>query len=336
MPKALFIGNGINRVFQENSISWDNLLEGLSQNEKLKKNLPGIQNINLNNPLKPFPLAFEELMQLGNNNNLDPDERIKLLKEEIHALFQKQINDGKLGFNEFHNKVMNLNVTDVITSNYDFGFELAGKKDFYEKKQGLAGYKREKTANLRRYYSIGEKRVWHMHGELYDSINHEKPSPKNFAEQSILMGYTHYAKSLTDIKGYVSGKHRDIPYIMSRLDGDNDLNISWVDKFFTHDIDFFGFGLGFEEQDIWWLLNFRANKMNKKGKNNKTKIKNHIRFIVRSYKSKDLPSLSYKERVNYDKDNAVKEVLSSMNVEVVEVDAYNWKNFYEQIIQFNI
>ena len=58
MPKALFIGNGINRVFQENSISWDNLLEGLSQNEKLKKNLPGIQNINLNNPLKPFPLAF--------------------------------------------------------------------------------------------------------------------------------------------------------------------------------------------------------------------------------------------------------------------------------------
>lgn len=332
MPKALFIGNGIHRVFPENAISWENLLEGLSQSEKLINNLPGIQGINLDNLLKPFPLAFEELIQLGNNHNLDPDERIKLLKEEIHSIFREQVNNGRDEFNEFHQEVMNSDITDVITSNYDFGFELAGRDDFYENKQRLADYRREKTANLRRSYSIGKKKVWHMHGELYDSVNHENPGPKNFAEQSILMGYTHYAKSLTDIKGYIDGKHTNIPYIMTRLGANDDLDISWVDKFFTHNIDIFGFGLGFEEQDVWWLLNYRANKIRTNENRNRAHIDNHIRFIVRSYKEQDLDNLPYRQRVNYDKDNAVKEILSAMEVEVLEIEATDWVDFYTQII----
>lgn len=332
MAKALFIGNGIHRVFPKNAISWENLLEGLSQNENLINNLPGIQDINLNNLLKPFPLAFEELIQLGDNHNLDPDERIKLLKEEIRSIFQEQVNDGRDEFNVFHEKVMASDITDVITSNYDFGFELAGKVNFYENKQRLADYRREKTANLRRSYTIGKKRVWHMHGELFDSINHENPGPKNFAEQSILMGYRHYAKSLTDMKDYIDGKHTNIPYIMTRLGGQDDMNISWVDKFFTHDIDIFGFGLGFEEQDVWWLLNYRANKIRTNKNRNQARINNHIRFIVRSYKEQDLAELTYEQKISYDKDNAVKEVLSAMAIEVLEIEATDWVDFYRQII----
>tara|TARA_B110000046_G_scaffold182060_1_gene215329 strand:- start:901 stop:1908 length:1008 start_codon:yes stop_codon:yes gene_type:complete len=333
MAKALFIGNGIHRVFPKNAISWDNLLKGLSQNENLINNLPGIQDINLNNLLKPFPLAFEELIQLGNNHNLDPDERIKLLKEEIRSIFQEQVNNGRDEFNEFHEEVMASDITDVITSNYDFGFELAGTDDFYENKQRLADYRREKTANLRRSYSIGKKRVWHMHGELFDSVNHDNPGPKNFAEQSILMGYRHYAKSLTDMKDYIDGKHTNIPYIMTRLGANDDMDISWVDKFFTHDIDIFGFGLGFEEQDVWWLLNYRANKIRTNENRNRAHIDNHIRFIVRSYNKQDLDDLTYRQRVNYDKDNAIKEILSAMEVNVLEIEATDWVDFYRQIIR---
>lgn len=329
MPKALFIGNGINRIFPENAISWENLLKSLSQNENLINNLPGIQNINLDNPLKPFPLIFEELIQLGSNHNFNSEERTRLLKEEVHSIFREQVNNGRDEFNKFHVEVMNSDITDVITSNFDFGFELAGRGDFYENKQRLANYRREKTANLRRSYSIGNKRVWHMHGELYDSMNHKNSGAKNFAEQSILMGYTHYAKSLTDIKGYIDGKHPNISYIMTRLGKNDDMEISWVDKFFTHDIDIFGYGLGFEEQDVWWLLNYRANKM----RTNENSIGNQIRFIVRSFKKENLHKLKYEKRVIYDKENAIKELLSAMKVDVKEIEAKDWVDFYEQIIK---
>ena len=332
MPKAVFIGNGIHRVFPDNAISWENLLEGLSQNENLIDNLPGIEDINLDNPLKPFPLAFEELIQLGNNHNLGPEERIKLLKEEIHSIFREQVDNGRNEFNEFHEEVMQSDITDVITSNYDYGFELAGRIDFYANKQSIADYRREKTANLRRSYTIGKKKVWHMHGELFDSVNHANPSPSNFAEQSILMGYRHYAKNLADIKGYIDGVHRDIPYIMTRLGTNDDMEISWVDKFFTHDIDIFGFGLGFEEQDVWWLLNYRANKIRTNENRNRAHIDNQIRFIVRSYKDQELADLTYRQRVNFDKDNAVKEILSAMEVNVIEIEAVDWVDFYSQII----
>lgn len=334
MEKALFVGNGIHRVFPENAISWDDLLMKLAESNELRRIMPKIANTNLSNPLKPFPLAFEELLHRGNHDGEDADFKLMMVKEEIAKLFESQELKGKRVFNEFHRSFMNSNCTDVITTNYDYGFQLSIMDQFKQNKTQYANYKLEKTANLRRSYSIEKKNVWHMHGELEDSRDHKKPSVKDYSAQSILIGYDHYSKNLTDIKSYLDGTYnKDIGYIIDRITYDQDLNISWIDKFFTHNIDIIGVGLGFEEQDLWWLLNYRAQKKKGNSRRKKAKIENTIRFFVRKKGNVDVEELDYKTRLRLDKNNAIKEVLEAMDVKVVELDVNDYPELYRNYIK---
>lgn len=76
--KALLVGNGINRVFCDSDYSWGNLLQDLS---KL-----GSGSIDLSNPFKPFPLAFEEILTTkGNSYN----RAVRVLKTKTAEIFGK-------------------------------------------------------------------------------------------------------------------------------------------------------------------------------------------------------------------------------------------------------
>lgn len=336
MEKTLFIGNGIHRAFESQSISWDDLLKNLTKDEALMSEMPGVENLNLTNPLKPFPFAFEELVQLSIKSSHDSPTRIKLIKERVRHQFDRQLKDGKKTFNRFHEEIMKSRITDVITSNYDYGFEESVEMNFYHSKEKLADYRMERTGNLRRSYTIGNKRVWHMHGELFDSRNRKLNSESDYPEQSILLGYGHYSKNMADLKNYVEGKHESKDYLMSRIARGEKMERSWVDKFFTHDIDIIGFGLGFEEQDVWWVLNFRASKIESNLSRKSSTINNKVRFVIRAHKEHNKDKLEYKDRIKVDKNEAIKEVLKAMKVEILEIKTNSWPEFYDKYLTNHI
>jgi hypothetical protein len=335
LPKAIFVGNGIHRAYPENAVSWSNLLEQLRDSNLVRELMPGIENVNLTNPLKPFPFAFEELINNGGTIN---ERCIKILKQEIRRIFISQIESGRLAFNEFHNRIMNSDIEDVITSNYDYGFEMCVWNDFLDdisRKRKVSLNNLEKTKSIFRGYKIANNEkatnVWHMHGELIDSRNNEN-SPIEFPEQSILIGYSHYGKYLSEIKDFVDGKHKNYNYIIQRLRNNDNLGHSWIDKFFTHNLDFIGLGLGFEEQDIWWLLNYRADKINSNERRD-FNINNHIRFFVRKHKNySENEEDKFRNKIDWYKNNAIKEVLSSMKVEVREIETETWPEFYNRAL----
>lgn len=335
LPKAIFVGNGIHRAYPENAVSWSKLLELLRDSSVVRELMPGIENVNLTNPLKPFPFAFEELINNGGALN---EQCIKILKQEIRGIFFSQIEVGRLAFNDFHSRIMNSAIEDVITCNYDYGFELSIWKDFIEnmaRKRKASLNNLEKTKSILRGYKIGLKEkytnVWHMHGELIDSRKNEN-SKAEFPEQSILIGYRHYGKYLSEIKDFVDGKHKNFNYIIQRLRNNENLGQSWIDKFFTHNLDFIGIGLGFEEQDLWWLLNYRADKINSYEKKDSI-INNHIRFFVRKHKTySENEEEKFRNKIDWYKNNAIKEVLASMKVEVREIETETWPEFYNKAL----
>jgi len=335
LPKAVFVGNGIHRAYPENAVSWSNLLEQLRDSTVVRELMPGIQNVNLDNPLKPFPFAFEELI---NNGGAINEQCIRILKKEICRIFIGQIENGQNAFNQFHTLIMNSKFDDVITSNYDYGFELSVWNDFLvdtERKRKYSLNNLEKTKSIFRGYTIptdkSSIRVWHMHGELIDSRNNEN-STTEFPEQSILIGYSHYGKYLSEIKDFVDGKHKNYTYIIQRLRNNDNIGDSWIDKFFTHNLDFIGLGLGFEEQDLWWLLNYRADKINSNERRDYN-INNRIRFYIRKHKNySENEDENFKNKIDWYKNNAVQEVLSSMRVEVREIESETWPDFYNEAL----
>ena len=76
--KALFIGNGINRMALK-GVSWGTLLEELSNKFEL--------DVDLGNDLKPFPLTFEEMLHSKNSSDEDFNAKLHNLKSRISKMF---------------------------------------------------------------------------------------------------------------------------------------------------------------------------------------------------------------------------------------------------------
>ena len=79
---------------------------------------------------------------------------------------------------------------------------------------------------------------------------------------------------------YIKGKYKfkgesKIESLDSKFDN-LDQDYSWIDRFFFDDIYIIGFGLGYEEIDIWWIIVQRAYMYYS---THKDKIKNKIVFI---------------------------------------------------------
>jgi hypothetical protein len=336
LPKALFVGNGIHRAFPDNAVSWSNLLAQLRDSNTVRQLMRGIENVNLSNPLKPFPFAFEELINNGEDGN---ENCIKILKEEISRIFITQIENNLNPFNEFHQRIMNSSVTDVITSNYDYGFEMAIWDDFLDnpqQKRQASLNNLEKTKSIFRGYEIIKPdesfvKVWHMHGELFNSRNNQN-TIYDFPEQSILIGYSHYGKYLSEIKDFVEGNYKNYDNIYKRINNNDNLGHSWIDNFFTHNLDIVGLGLGFEEQDLWWLINYRADKINSNLQRDNF-APNRIRFFIRKYEHlANDEDERFRNKIDWFKNDAIKEILTSLKVEVREIETDTWPQFYSLVL----
>jgi hypothetical protein len=198
--------------------------------------------------------------------------------------------------NEIHQKVTE--IFDVIlTTNYDYTFERTlSNGEMYKTST------REVLYSLYRCFEIGNKKIWHIHGEA------DKP-------KSICLGYERYGANIQKIRNLIiSGdEKKNIDPIKKRLLNNTNLNVAWVDYFFAENVYIVGLGLDFQEIDLWWLLDFRARQINK----GTMGINNKIVYYC-----------STNEKI------AIIQVLKSMHVEVIQIkiSQENYKSFYSEVI----
>ena len=329
MSKALFIGNGINRV-APTAVSWGSLLENLSQKFDI--------DVDLQNDLKPFPLAFEEMLigKLGNN----PYDALKNMKQHIgHILTEANTDSSQLAL---HAKIMQCGISEIITTNYDYNLERSIVSDFDSQKKQLALNNQESKHSLYRGYRVDGVTVRHIHGEI--EHNRKISSTNNYSEESIMIGFEHYADYGLRIQDLIYGlkdkrRYTNAEGILGRMALQQPAK-SWTDLFFTHDVHFVGFTLDFSESHLWWILMQRQEIIKKFSK------ENHIRnTIVFHYPEMPLQSLDYackdesafntlyKGRLTQQKNKAVTDILKALNVVINPIKCNSYLEFYDRVLE---
>lgn len=234
MKKVVFVGNGINNIYETNPHSWENILSkivGISE-----------KDITITKE-KPFPLLYEEiylktLKAKGIKENVLKD-KIATLIEEIEP-------------NSIHQDLINLNFENYITTNYDYSLEKVLLKDSEINLIKNNGIVQESKYSVFRHNVIGTKKFWHVHGELNNS-------------NSITLGYEHYGGQLQQFRNYVVSGTNYKNSNINRLTLHKQLKnksitskYSWIDFLFTHDVHIIGLSLDYIETDLWYLLTNRA------------------------------------------------------------------------------
>lgn len=245
--KVLLIGNDINNATSD--YSWLNLLTDLIDFAQLTE-VPSMEN-------KPFPMFYEEIYLSSARKYGTKESR---LKAYIAAKARR------LMPNEIHEEILNLGVKTILTTNYDLTLEQVIAKDTRKLKN--VGYIKENLYSLFRKNTVKNIDFWHLHGS-------------ELSPQSITLGYEHYGGYLQQMRNYVVtgtkgnySKKSFLP-ISVRLKENQINHESWIDYFFTHDIDIFGLNFDFVEMHLWWLLTYRARLK----VTNKIEINNRIRYF---------------------------------------------------------
>ncbi|WP_018341538.1 SIR2 family protein [Cytophaga aurantiaca] len=290
MKNTVFlIGNDINNATA--SYSWENLLKDLTKFTGLKA-LPNMLN-------KPFPLVYEEII-------LKTLAEGKVQENDLKKFIASKI--ALLKPNSIHHAIASMGVQHIFTTNYDSTLEEAVNGSV--KKIHNIGSVKEVLFSLFRKNQIGKTNFWHIHGCAAQP-------------QSITLGFEHYGGYLQHMRNYVvagtKDTYKDVRFspLELRIKKNKITHVSWVDFFFTHDIEIFGLNLDVVEVHLWWLLTYRARMK----ATNKLTITNRIRYYYpKKYE------LSSKHKL---------ELLKACGVEVVglPMNDGNRIGYYEKVLK---
>ena len=278
MKKTLLFGNGLNYL-SSSKVTWDELLN------KIKgKNIFDSNNL-------PNTMTYEKIFL---DRNIKPTDEL-ILKKEISEILHRQ------GSNEFYKRIIDLNLDNYLTTNYDYAFLEEIETQFG--KSNIEHFNNETVYSIRRHKKIVfeefNTKFWQIHGELN-------------VPKSIMIGLDHYCGSVGKIDGYLKGnysrKFKNISRIHEKINNDSFDGISWIELFFNTDVHIFGFGFDFNETDLWWILNKRARI------SRDTKISNSITY--------------YTKGISNDKQR----LFESFDIKVVNYDLKNYRDYYNRVI----
>ena len=128
--------------------------------------------------LKPFPLHFEEIRNryfIANPNQSDIN-----VVEKVTELFRE------MRVNQIHRKLMDLEFSEIVTTNYDDCLERATDKPVVPANFGI----KERNYSLFRRVAVGSKHIWHVHGDVA-------------TPQSIVLGHDRYVESCAQMRRYM-------------------------------------------------------------------------------------------------------------------------------------
>ncbi|MBR6040990.1 MAG: SIR2 family protein [Clostridia bacterium] len=284
MGNCLVIGNGINRCL--GGMSWEKLLTEIAS-----------RYFTSADTVASSTLAFEQLKcaVLSRNWNVSADDFAFDILKELDSLPQDE-------YNQLFNHYLQLNLDTILTTNFDYSIEKSLIEDFqYEKYTANIVTPQERKCSRIRHIKIGDKRIFHIHGELGKKA-------------TLCLGNVHYAENLSIIMKYMLDYSKDNDsYSLKESVFAEDL-ISWAQFFFKDNIYMVGLGLYECDMDLWWLLSYRR-QLSLEGDK---RIKNKIIYYY-----------LYEDK----KDQNFKDCLSAMGVEVREQIVKNggWKEAYINI-----
>jgi hypothetical protein len=244
--RVLLIGNDINNATSD--YSWSNLLTDLISFAKIE--VSSMEN-------KPFPMFYEEIYLSSARKYGTKESRLKMY---IAAKARRLVP------NEIHKEILDLGIKTIFTTNYDLTLEEVIAKDTRKLKN--TGFIKESLYSLFRKNTVNDIDFWHIHGS-------------ELTPQSITLGYEHYGGYLQQMRNYVvtgtkdNYKKKRFASIQFRLRENGIAHESWIDYFFTHDIDIIGLNFDFVEMHLWWLLTYRARLK----VTNSCEINNKIRYF---------------------------------------------------------
>lgn len=277
--KAFLIGNGINRSndASTDTYKWENLLNDLNSDFAKGK----INNISK----KPFPMVYDEIVNCSLRNRTKKEGELK-------TFITKKINHIKR--NSKYDSIKNIDGIEILTTNYDYLIE----NELTDKWKRSPINKLEYFYSIYRFQESSMSRIWHIHGEQADS-------------RSLLLGFRHYINYSAKVKSraelFINGLKNDTKHEEP----------SWVDLFFTHNIEIIGLGMLFTEYPIWWLLAYRNQKQIS---DPKIDINNTISLVIPSFSKEDYNS------------TFIIDMLNAYGATCREVPSKDYDEFYKKVL----
>ena len=276
MESTIFFGNGMNLLCKDGK-SWDNVLRQISQRQML----PPIRNNTLKYEYVVLPKErYTEVhygFEITINGIPEPPELIdteEFIKDEL----AKELSKNKASY--FYSKLADLEADNYITTNYE-SFLNAPLKEL--------GYMVKRSEGIIRiikpHYTFSNNnhiiRLWNIHGNVE-------------LEKTIMLGLYDYSKYVIEIDKIMRAIEKDNPDVDES---------SWPFVMLHTDVYILGFGLGYEETDLWYFLTCRKRLIRK------NKIpKNRIVYYTIMDNSYDMGKVK---------------LLEALDVDVVNVD-FDW------------
>ena len=297
--KTILFGNGLNLL--NGYSTWEDLLVKIAAKDG-EERIPN--TIQYEAGVLPLP-EKDPTVFTYHDKRLIYNGKVLTFTMNAETNFKAKIADEMVKYetNDVYEHIANLrDVTHFVTTNYDevmkHTLELMGYK--------VTGYVRtENTYSLRRCIMLqndqgDQKQIWNIHGEI--------ASPK-----TIMLGLNQYCGSVGKINDYLIGKYtyslnkeeQTLPSIRQRLGDGINVPFSWIDLFFNSVVFILGFGLLYEEIDLWWILT-RRKRLLRQG----VELNNHVFYCGH------VPS-------------GKRQLLKTMDVEIIEPDAHA-KDYREQ------
>ena len=290
---TILFGNGLNQITISNK-SWDSII-ACDLGKEISNTLK-YEHIYLTKDFKP----------VENEKAHTYTSEYKLKKEIIKPFF-------KYASNAIYEQLLQLSVDHFITTNYDHAMYIAYENLGFVHDKAQSNIS-ESIYNIRRKFcfdnrSLGEKRtIWKIHGDI--------DTPR-----SVMLGYDHYCGQIAKMNEYVKGTYKGFDFALDPISERIKKEIailSWIDLFFVSDLHIIGFGLSFDEIDLWWLLNKRI-RFKREGK----AINNRIHFY-------DFPIDSNKKKIMEDFGIEVHEY---KELREYKDDTEKYTELYQQIIK---
>lgn len=274
MANTVFFGNGINLM--AGGASWDDILKRMSYQDSLpdiKSNTLKYEYIILPRQEKikvPWLLNGRPLMAGGKMFACHVNMENHILKRGLCMELKKQ------PISPYYAELAKLNAKYYVTTNYE---------TLLNEEIERLGYTRTIPANdkvrlyARDILTMGTQSVslWNIHGNWN-------------APETIMLGIKDYCDYITEINKQISEEGTET-------------NQSWINLFLKTDVHIVGFGLAYEETDLWYVLTHRKRMIRQK----KNEINNRVFYYV----------------IDKYADDNKNELLKAMDVEVEIVRSQN-------------